>query len=283
MRPGKALDEPSAPIQSVRRAVRLIEQLAREESAIPLGLLSKKVGLHVSTTHRLLSTLKADGFVRQDPATGRYLLGSRLIYLGQQYLERIDLRGIVRPFMEQLSERTGETVNLVILDQNEALYLDKVEGKQSLRIFSRIGHRAPLHCTAAGKVLLAGMPEAQVLQRLDTHPLEALTPQTLTDPAHLWQELEKVRRDGFALDREECEEGAGCIAAPVRDAQGETVAAVSISGPTIRMHARRLQELVPEIGEAARQMSEQLGYHTHTDSQGRRCGIGGGTQAQKAR
>ncbi len=281
MRSGKATDEPAPPIQSVRRAVRLIEQLATEESAIPLGRLSKKVGLHVSTTHRLLSTLKADGFVQQDAATGRYLLGYRLIFLGQQHLERIDLRGALRPFMEQLRQRTGETVNLVVLDQDEAVYLDTVEGQQSLRIFSRIGHRAPLHCTAAGKVLLAAMPEWQVGGWLASRPLEALTSQTLTDPVRLRQELEQVRAEGFALDREECEEAIGCIAAPAQNSRGETIAAVSISVPSIRMRARRILELAPQIVHVASQMSEQLGHHTHTEPQGAPAGSPGALRPRK--
>lgn len=264
MASGKVSEKAGHPIQSVRRAVRVIEQLAGEKSPIAIGQLSKKTGLHVSTTHRLLATLKLDGFVQQDPTSGRYSLGSRLVFLGQQYLEGLDLRQAARPFLEELSRRTGETANLVVLNEGEAVYLDKVEGGSGLRISSRIGGRAPLHCTAAGKILLASLPEAEIEQWVAGRGLEALTPHSLTDPTQLRDELVKVRRQGFALDLEECEEGVHCVATAVQSARGETVAAVSISGPTVRMHTRRVQELSSHIVLTGSQISAQLGYHAPT-------------------
>ena len=257
----------SHPIQSVRRAIRVIEQLAAEKSPIAIGQLSKKIGLHVSTTHRLLSTLKADGFVQQDLASGRYGLGSRLIFLGQQYLEGLDLRHVARPFLEELSGQTGETANLVVLNQGEALYLDKVEAGPGpgLRISSRIGNRAPLHCTAAGKILLAGMSEVEQSQWLAGHRLVALTGQSLTDAPSLQGELERVRQQGLALDLEECEEGAHCIAAPVRSSRGDVTAAVSLSGPSIRMPSPRMRELSSLVMRTGRLISEKLGYHASNE------------------
>lgn len=257
----KASEQAGHSIQSVRRAVRVIEQLAAEKSPIAIGQLSKKIGLHVSTTHRLLSTLKADRFVQQDPASGKYALGSRLIFLGQQYLEGLDLRHVARPFLEELSEQTGETANLVVLNQGEALYLDKVEAGLGLRISSRIGNRAPLHCTAAGKILLAAMSGGGLEQWFAKHRLDALTLRSVTEPENLRGEIEKVRRQGFALDLEECEEGAHCIAAPVQSSRGETTAAVSLSGPSIRMPSSRMQELAVFVARTGRLISEQLGYH----------------------
>jgi IclR family transcriptional regulator, KDG regulon repressor len=261
----KASVQTGHPIQSVRRAVRVIEQLAAEKSPVAIGQLSKKIGLHVSTTHRLLSTLKTDGFVQQDPSSGRYALGSRVILLGQQYLDGLDLRQVARPFLEELSEQTGETANLVVLNLGEALYLDKVEAKLGLRISSRIGNRAPLHCTAAGKILLAAMSGGDLEQWLARHRLDALTSHSVTEPENLRGEIEKIRRQGFALDLEECEEGAHCIAAPVQNSRCETVAAVSLSGPSVRMHTRRIQELAAHVVRKGRQISNQLGYHVHDE------------------
>ncbi|HSB78961.1 MAG TPA: IclR family transcriptional regulator [Candidatus Methylomirabilis sp.] len=262
---GKVSEKTSQPIQSVRRAVRVIEQLAVEKTPVAIGQLSKKIGLHVSTTHRLLATLKGDGFVQQDPTSGRYALGFRLILLGQQYLEGLDLRQVARPFLEELSQQTGETAHLVVLSHGEALYLDKVEAGLGLRITSRIGERAPLHCTAAGKILLAGMSETELEQWLAEHRLDALTAHSLTDPAALKVELEKGRRQGFSLDLEECEAGACCIAAPVRNSRGDAVAAVSISGPTVRMQARRIQEYMARVARTGRRISEQLGHHAYDE------------------
>jgi IclR family acetate operon transcriptional repressor len=177
----------------------------------------------------------------------------------------MDLGRIARPALEWLSRETGETANLVIPDGREALYLDKVESPQSLRIFSRIGRRAPLHCTAVGKILLADRSKAHVDALLGSGPLERLTRHTLTSMSQLRRELEKAQGQGFALDREECEEGACCIAAPVRNVRGETIAAVGVSGPAIRMQPRRIEDLVPHVVRAGRQISEQLGYQYPDD------------------
>lgn len=246
-------------VQSVARALTLLDALGGSRGEIGIAELSKQVGFHVSTAHRLLATLIAQGYARQNPETGRYGLGAKAFQLAESYLGQMDLRGIVHPLLERLSHETGETANLVILDGREVLYLDKVESPQSLRIFSRIGRRAPLHCTAAGKVLLASRswPEAQ--RMLGTDSLERYTPRTIFSLELLRRELDAVRTEGVALDREECEEGATCLATAVRNAQGETVAAMSISGPTLRMHPGRIRELTPVVVRMGLEASRQLG------------------------
>ena len=246
-------------VQSVARALTLLDALGDRPSEVGIAELSKQVGFHVSTAHRLLSTLIAQGYARQNPETGRYGLGAKAFHLAESYLGQMDLRRVVRPVLERLSRETGETANLVILDGREGLYLDKVESPQSLRFFSRIGRRAPLHCTAAGKVLLAGRawPEAQ--RMLGRESLERFTPKTILSLEVLRRELEGVRTEGIALDREECEDGATCIAAPVRNARGETVAAMSISAPTLRMHPARIRELTPVVVRMGREASGRLG------------------------
>jgi DNA-binding IclR family transcriptional regulator len=219
------------------------------------------VALHTSTVHRLLATLAAQGYVRQNPDTGRYALGPKAIRLAEAYLGQLDLRRVARPFLERLTQETGETANLVIQDGRAALYLDKVESPRSLRIFSHIGRRAPLHCTAVGKVLLANAPPSQVDRLLGEGPLERLTKRTITSITQLRRELSTVRVRGYAVDREECEEGGHCIAVAVRNATGEAVAAVGISSPSVRMSARRIQKLVPAVVRAGREISERLGFH----------------------
>jgi len=251
-------------VQSVARALTLLDALGESRSEVGIAELSKQVGFHVSTAHRLLATLIAQGYARQNPETGRYGLGAKAFHLAESYLGQMDLRRIVRPILERLSHETGETANLVILDGREAFYLDKVESPQSLRIFSRIGRRAPLHCTAAGKVLLAGRswPEAQ--RMLGRNPLEQFTPRTIVSEEVLRRQLETARTESVAVDREECEEGATCIAVPVRNARGETVAAMSISGPTLRMHPERIGELMPAVVRMGSEASERLGYRVKT-------------------
>ncbi len=252
-------------VQSVVRALTLLDALGDSRGEVGVADLSKQVGFHVSTTHRLLATLIAQGYARQNPETGRYALGAKAFHLAESYLGQLDLRRAVRPTLERLSHETGETANLVILEGREALYLDKVESPQSLRIFSRIGRRAPLHCTAAGKVLLASHSRQKVDALLGQGPLEALTRSTITSRNQLRRELEKISEQGFAVDIEECEAGASCIAAPVKNAQGETVAALGISGPSVRMNTQHIQELVPRVVREARYAADQLGFRDHPD------------------
>jgi IclR family KDG regulon transcriptional repressor len=249
-------------VQSITRALRVLDTLADSQGEIGIVGLSRRLALHSSTVHRLLATLASHGYVRQNPDTGRYTLGSKAIRLAEAYLGQLDLRRVARPFLERLTQDTGETANLVIQEGRAALYLDKVESPRSLRIFSHIGRRAPLHCTAVGKVLLANAPPAQVDRLLGEGPLERLTKRTITSIAQLRRELAAVRTQGYALDREECEEGGYCIAAPVQSATGETVAAVGVSSPSVRMPARRVQQLVPAVVRAGREISERLGFHT---------------------
>jgi DNA-binding IclR family transcriptional regulator len=260
MAPRRQGNRENGTVQSVARALTLLDALGNSRGDVGIAELSKQVGFHVSTSHRLLATLIARGYARQNPETGRYGLGAKAFHLAESYLGQMDLRRLVRPVLEQLCHKTEETANLVILDGREALYLDKVESPQSLRIFSRIGRRAPLHCTAAGKVLLAARPWAEVQRLLGTDPLERFTARTILRPDVLHRELDTARAEGVAVDREECEEGATCIAAPVRHARGDTVAAVSISGPTLRMHAERIRELTPIVVQMGREASERLGY-----------------------
>lgn len=257
-------DNGGGTVQSIGRALTLLEALGDSRGEVGIAELSKRVGLHVSTTHRLLATLVARGYARQSPETGRYALGAKALHLAESYLSQMDLRRIGRPVLEWLSRATGETANLVILDGREALYLDKAEGPQSLRIFSRIGRRAPLHCTAVGKVLLAYRSKAEVDALLGRGPLERLTKNTIIAVNQVRRELDKVRDQGFALDREECEEGASCIAVPLHNAQGKVEAALSISAPAVRLTPRRMEELIPLMLRTAQEISGQLGFNGPT-------------------
>ena len=257
---GRPRQERSNVVQSIVRALSLLEALGDSRGEVGIAELSKRVDLHVSTVHRILATLVARGYARQSLETGRYALGAHALHLAESYLGQLDLRRLARPVLERLSHETGETASLVILDRQEALYLDKAESPQSLRIFSRIGRRAPLHCTAVGKVLLAYRSEPQVNGLLGKGPLERLTRHTLTSVKRLRPELEKVRDQGFALDREECEEGACCIAVPIVNARGEVEAALGISAPATRLTPRRMEELVPIMLRTGRELSAQLGW-----------------------
>src|SRR5574341_1562388 len=264
MRHRRGNGEGGGTVQSIARALTLLEALGDRRGEIGIADLSKQVGLHVSTAHRILGTLIERGYARQNPETGRYALGAKALHLADSYLGQVDLRRISRPVLERLSRETGETANLVILDGREALYLDKAESSQNLRIFSRIGHRAPLHCTAVGKVLLAYRSKAEADALLGSGPLEALTEHTMVSPDQLRRELDKVRDQGFALDQEECEAETCCIAVPIRNARGSVEAALSISAPAVRLTPRRMDALIPLMVRTGQEVSVQVGFNGST-------------------
>lgn len=247
-------------VKSVDRALHLLEIMAEEKTELELKELCKKTHINTTTLYRLLQTLKNRVFVAQNPYTGRYRLGLKLLELGYAAGEQIELRRIALPFLQELMEKTGETANLVILDEGEAIYIEKVESPASLRMFYRIGKQAPAHATGVGKVLLAALPSEKVTQIIKSKGLCKLTENTITSPENLQKELEKIHENGFAIDNEECEVGAKCIAAPIRDYTNQVVAAVSISGPSARLSEERLNELAEVVKDIAYKISQKIGY-----------------------
>ncbi len=225
-----------------------------------LTQISQRLGVHISTAHRLATTAMYCGYVEQNPETDKYRLGLKCLQLANALLQQLDLRRIARPFMEKLAEESDETVNICVLDDGEVVYIDKAEGGASLRLFSRIGKRAPAHATAAGKMLLAHLAPADVEAILKEHGMAALTPQTITAFDELSAQLQEIRRLGYSLDDEECEEGARCVAAPLYDHTQRVIAALSISGPVSRFSVENLPRLIALVRECARDISKQMGY-----------------------
>ena len=251
-------------VKSVARAARLLIALANAGREVSLTELSEDLGLPPSTVHRLTSTLIAYHLVEQNAVTGKYKLGLTALHLAYSVLQQLDFRQEAKPVMEWLADFTGETVNLSVLDGDEVVYIEKAEGSSSLRMLSRIGHRAPVHCTGVGKILLSEMALDEVRAILRRTGFPRLTPNTIVTFDEYLRELEFVRANGYALDNAECEEGASCVAAPIRDHTGKIVAALSISGPTVRFGDERLPMLVSHVLQAAYDISAKLGLdHRH--------------------
>ena len=247
-------------VQSVERSLDILEALA-EMGEAGIAQLSARVGLHASTVHRLLSTLIGRGYVRQNPETGRYLLGLKPLDVARAIRNHLDLRMEALPILRELMRRSGETANLAVLDDHHIVYLEQVSSPGwMLRMFVQVGARAPLHTTASGKVLMAHLPEPELRQLLSSYELIPYASRTIVDMGVLLSELEEVRRKGYATDHGEHEEGVSCIAAPVRDYSGRVVAAISISGPWIRITPEREPDLVPLVVEACARLSAALGY-----------------------
>ncbi len=253
-------------VQSIERVSLILDTLSESPQGLSLGDLSAKVALSKGTTHRLLSSLAFLGYARQNAATKNYSLGFKLVELGNRLLHQIDFRMEARPYLLELAESAKETVHLVILDQKEVLYIDKVEaGGQppGLRMVSMLGSRIPAHCTAVGKVLLSALPEEKLEKLVGDKGLTKQTEKTITDFTKLKTHLQLVRTNGYAFDQEENEIGIRCVAAPIRDQRGEVIAAISISGPVSRIKVPMLRtELKNKVTETALRISRKIGHQS---------------------
>jgi DNA-binding IclR family transcriptional regulator len=220
--------------------------------------LGRRLGVHKATASRLAATLAERGFLERDPTTDRYRLGFGLIRLAGAAMAGLDLVRTARPVLEDLAERTRETVTLGVLSGDEVVSIDQVTGTRSIVSVSWVGTRTSLHTTSTGKVFLASLDEADLDRRLATR-LPRETKRTIVDPAQLRTQLGEVRRRGYAQTLEELEEGLNAVAAPVRQADGQVVAALSVSGPAFRMRPVDLPRIGRLTTEAAGTISRRLG------------------------
>jgi DNA-binding IclR family transcriptional regulator len=262
--PANRNSKPNNLVQTIERASSILDILGQSPQGISIRELSDKIKLPKGTTHRLLSSLSYFGYVRQDTKTRNYLLGLKLVELGQLLLGQLDLRKEAESFLRDLAERTKETVHLVFLDRNEIVYIDKVETDQNpsgLKMASRVGLRNPAHSSAVGKVLLAHFSEEELKNFVKEKGLLKRTENTIVDPTQLREHLKSVRAQGYAIDDEENEKGIRCVAAPIYNEVGRTVAAISISGPAFRITKKVIQEsLKKEVMETALKISQRLGF-----------------------
>jgi DNA-binding IclR family transcriptional regulator len=246
-------------VRALDKALRVLELLAQVEGDIDLGELASRAGLPKSTLVRLLNTLRVHNVVQQDVKTRRYRLGWALIHLGKAAERQFDLAKILHPFLEQLAKATGETASFAMLDGNHAIYLGQVLSQSIIRGVPPIGSDLGLHCTAVGKVLLSAASHDHIDHLISEYGLPRLTEKTIVNAEHLRRELAEVSEKGYALDNEEAEHGGRCIAAPVRDSSGHTIAAISITGPTSRISLERVGEYAEIVKRVGQQASETLG------------------------
>lgn len=245
-------------LQSVRRAISALEQIS-EAGELGVTELGRRLDVHKATASRLVATLAERGLLERDPVTEKYRLGFGLIRLAGAAMAGLDIVRIAHPILEDLADRTRETVNLGVLSGDGVVYIDQVAGARSIVAVSWVGRRTPLHCTSNGKVLLASMCPGDRAKHLSA-PLEALTARTLTDPAALLQQLTEIERRGYAQTIEELEEGLNAVAAPIRQADGQVVASISVSGPAFRMRPMDLPRVARLAMDSADAISRRLGY-----------------------
>ena len=252
---------PNYPIKVLDKTFSILDILLHHGSSMHMTEISEKLGLYPSTIHRILDTLKYRGYVEQDPKSQKYRLGLKLLELGMAKLHQMDLVKEATPYLKELVKLCNETVHLGVREEGEVLYLAKEESSQTIRMISYVGKRAPLHCTALGKVLLAHLSTEERKKTLGGKVLSRLTENTITDKRELEKELGKVRKQGFALDREENEKDVRCIAAPIRNYQGEVIAALSISSPIFRIDKNAQNNLKEALVETSEKISKRLGYN----------------------
>src|SRR5262249_38655847 len=220
-------------IQSVSRALDILEAFAVGQEELGVTELSRKLKLHKNNVFRLLATLETRGYVEQDKDAGNYRLGMRTFEVASVFLHHLGLTKQARPALEQLAAETGETAYLAVLEGPWAVCVDMVETSHAVRVVSQLGRRLPAHATALGKVLLAFRPQEELEQLWKQHELTAVTPRAITDPTRLGEELGQAAAQEFALEDEECAPGVRGVAAPVRDYQKRVVAAVGVVGPVL--------------------------------------------------
>ncbi len=253
-------EQPNYPIKVMDKSLSVMELLLRNASPMSITEISEKLGIYPSVVHRILDTLRYWGYVEQDPITQKYQLGLKVVELGMAKLRQMDLVKEATPYLKELVNRCDETVHLGVLEDGQVLYLAKEEPSQTVRMVSYVGRRAPVHCTALGKVLLAYLSKKERKNILKKRGLPRFTENTITDEKALEEELQKVKEQGFALDRQEHEKDIRCIACPIRNHQGKVIAAISISGPTYRMDAEKQAHLREDLVRTAEEISKRLGW-----------------------
>ena len=247
-------------INSILRACRVLKCFAHDKDLFKISELAKQLSLDRSTTYRILLSLEKCGLVEKNPKTGEYSLGVGVLEVGSAYLRRIDLAQVAKPVMADLARVVQETVHLAVLSETEILYVDKVDSPRSVGVISKLGQRGPVYCTALGKALLAHLPPQDRSRILDQIRFQALTPRTITSKKKLAEELNRVKKEGYALDCREIEEDVECIAAPIRDYLGNVVAALSVSGPRKKINTPKEKDFTHRVMGAAALISHKMGY-----------------------
>jgi DNA-binding IclR family transcriptional regulator len=249
----------SGRLSSVTTAIHLMKTFTEADQELGISELAKRLGVAKSTVHRLASALLDEGLLQQNPETGRYRLGIGLFALGSLVRARLDVTSESKHILHELRDRTNENVRLAVLERQNVVFLHDFESPQTLRLRSGTGQTKPAFCTGEGLCLLSGMREPE-LKKFLTYPRAARTDKTVTEEEGLRAKIKGVKRTGYAIEDEECDEGTRCIAAPIFNGDGRIVAAVGVAGPRLRIRKSQFTSIAPLVVAAADQVSERLGY-----------------------
>ncbi len=245
-------------VKSVIKAVKILEELIHNGSPLSISKISKRVEINISTVHRLINTLVKLGYVEQNEK-GLYQLGLHSYEIADLINREFDLKRMVRPYLKEIVSRCNETSNLVVLEDNQVLYLDQIESNKIVRMFAGIGSRGPAYCTGSGKALLAHLDEEDLEEYIENTEFKVFTGSTITDPERLKEELLEIREQGYALDLEEMERGVCCVAAPILGKDDRLLGAISVSGPSTRISMDYLKKvLIPLVKGKAVEINLEL-------------------------
>jgi IclR family KDG regulon transcriptional repressor len=247
-------------IQSIERAFAILEEIARNRDGIALAELSRRVGLHNSTTFHLVKTMVSLGYIQQTSESKRYRVGRNLFTLAAGALHEIELAQVARPVLETLALRSGECSHFAVRSGDDIVVVAKTAGTGMFQVADQVGIVRPAHCTALGKVLLAALHPQQLERHLQTRELRRFTPRTIIEHDALLREIEAVRGGGIAFDDGEFDPDARCVAVPVHNFTGQVAGAIGISAPMWRLTMQALQEKTQLVREAAAELSRELGF-----------------------
>jgi DNA-binding IclR family transcriptional regulator len=247
-------------IQVLDRAAQILDCFGFDHKELSVSEIGSRTALHKSTTHRILMALEHNQLIKQNPQTSKYHLGIKLFKLGNQAVRQFDLRDSCRPHLIRLMDKTRETVHLAVLDGDQVLYLDKVEGPYALRMPSRVGRHITTYCTSLGKAMLSCLEETDVKRMLQSQPFKVFTPNTFRSLDLRLADLRTTRRRGYAIDDEEIEIGLRCVGAPIYDHTTKMVGAISVAAPSARLTTQKIPAFGRMVMEVAAEVSKELGY-----------------------
>ncbi|HXJ05359.1 MAG TPA: IclR family transcriptional regulator [Candidatus Acidoferrum sp.] len=255
----RARQSKSAPVGVVGKVLRVLEALDSSPTGLQLREIAEQTGVNKSTAYRFLAHLESEGYLFRDDG-GAYVVGPKLARLGAGVSYHATLRKISRPVLASLLKTTKETVNLGVMDGHDVLYLDVIESPHTFRMVSQPGLHRPLNSTALGKAILAFLPAEQREEILPTLTFVSFTPRTIPNLARLRRELLRTAQQGFAIDDQEADLGARCVAAPILDESGNVAGAISVSGPVTRISREKAQTYALAVKKGARMISERLDH-----------------------
>ena len=244
-------------IKVLEKAFKILELFDDKDKELSATEIQNHLSYNKTSTFRIIKNLEDAGYLEKDYRTLNYKLGLKIYQLGSLAEPQAIIRRITRPFLEKLNEECHETVHLAVLHKGEALYLDKIEGKKTIRVITRIGMKLPAHCSGVGKTLLSALSEDTLGKILTEKGLERFTDNTITELNDLKTELDQIRKQGYAIDNEEIEEGLKCVAAPLINSEGKVLAAISISAPGERFD-REFATYITRISKTSKEISRLL-------------------------